>query len=199
MGKIINKQIEDAEKARTELINTLAEKENMTRDLRVRVKELEEKKMNSDSIEEIKKELDYWREGAGTLRNKVKSLESAIQDWEKHSMIFWQADPTHIFKSNINHTKEDRERFILRLEELIEELRLEVGFLPHEEEMEDSAISTLTESRVLGDLSTTGFLGDTEGMDTTQGHANPEAMDITQEQSAPEPKPQRVDNRKKRR
>ena len=74
-----------------------------------------------------------------------------------------------------------------------------MGFLPNEKEMEDSAISTLTESRVLGDLSTTGCLGDTEGMDTTQEHADPEAMDTTQEQVAPEPKTQRVNNKKKRR
>merc|ERR1711913_31030 len=107
-------------------------------------------KMHSDSIEELKKELHYWSEEAGILRNKVKSLEDTIKDYEKHSMIFWKTDPTHIFKSNVDHTKEDRERFIKNLNELINELTLEAAFLPHEEEMEDSAISTLTESRVQG-------------------------------------------------
>merc|ERR1711874_810490 len=197
--KLVNKQIDDAEKARTELISDLAVNENLRKELTARVKELEEKKMNSESIEEIKKELRYWNEEAGALRNKVKSLEKIIKDWEKHSMIFWKTDPVHIFKSNVDHTKEDRERFIKNLEELINELRLEANFLPQEEEMEDSAISTLTESRVLEDLSTTGGLGDNEGMDTTQGHADPEAMDTTLEQRVPEPKIQRVDGRKKRR
>merc|ERR1711874_90747 len=64
---------------------------------------------------------------------------------------------------------------------------------------EESAISTLTESRVQGDLSTTGGLGDNEGMDTTIGHADPDAMDTSLDKRAPEPKTQRTDSRKKRR
>merc|ERR1711874_554969 len=65
--------------------------------------------------------------------------------------------------------------------------------------MEESAISTLTESRVQGDLSTTGGLGDNEGMDTTIGHADPEVMDTSLDMRNPEPKTQRTDSRKKRR
>merc|ERR1711874_579376 len=47
--------------------------------------------------------------------------------------------------------------------------------------MDESMFSTLTESRVQGDLSTTGGLGDNEGMDTTMGHADPEEMDTSSE------------------
>merc|ERR1711874_2969 len=56
--------------------------------------------------------------------------------------------------------------------------------------MEESTISTLTESRVQEDLSTTGGLGDNEGMDTTAGHADPEEMDTSSE-----PKTQRKKRR----
>merc|ERR1711874_945304 len=59
---------------------------------------------------------------------------------------------------------------------------------------EESNTSTFTESRVQGDLSTTGGLGDNEGMDTTMGHADPEDMDTSFE-----PKTQRTEGRKKRR
>merc|ERR1711874_73307 len=58
----------------------------------------------------------------------------------------------------------------------------------HKLQMEESAISTLTESRVQGDLSTTGGLGDNEGMDTTIGHADPEVMDTSLDMRNPEPK-----------
>merc|ERR1711874_888874 len=56
--------------------------------------------------------------------------------------------------------------------------------------MDESMFSTLTESRVQGDLSTTGGLGDNEGMDTTMGHADPEEMDTSSE-----PKTQRKKRR----
>merc|ERR1711874_767300 len=56
--------------------------------------------------------------------------------------------------------------------------------------MDESMFSTLTESRVQGDLSTTGGLGDNEGMDTTIGHADPEEMDTSSE-----PKTQRKKRR----
>merc|ERR1711913_260449 len=115
------------------------------------------------------------------------------------SMIFWKTDPKNIFKSNYEYTKEDRERFINDLKELIQELSIEAEYLPHGMGMEESAISTLTESRVQGDLSTTGGLGDNEGMDTTIGHADPDAMDTSLDKRAPEPKTQRTDSRKKRR
>merc|ERR1711874_635200 len=57
-------------------------------------------------------------------------------------------------------------------------------------DMDESMFSTLTESRVQEDLSTTGGLGDNEGMDTTVGHADPEEMDTSSE-----PKTQRKKRR----
>merc|ERR1711913_267724 len=61
---------------------------------------------------------------------------------------------------------------------------------PHGMGMDESMFSTLTESRVQEDLSTTGGLGDNEGMDTTMGHADPEEMDTSSE-----PKTQRKKRR----
>merc|ERR1711874_555054 len=106
--------------------------------------------------------------------------------------IFWKTDPKNIFKSNYEYTKEDRERFIGELKELIQELSIEAEYLPRGMDMDESMFSTLTESRVQEDLSTTGGLGDNEGMDTTVGHADPEEMDTSSE-----PKTQRKKRRMK--
>merc|ERR1711874_949417 len=154
------------------------------------VKALEKDKKDREPSDELKNELNYWRDEAGKLRNKVCDLENIIINFEKHSMIFWKTDPKNIFKSNYEYTKEDRERFINELKELIQELSIEAEYLPHGMDMDESMFSTLTESRVQEDLSTTGGLGDNEGMDTTMGHADPEDMDTSSE-----PKTQRKKRR----
>merc|ERR1711874_910917 len=188
--KKIRAQLDEVERTRTDLIRDLAASDNKRRELDAKVKSLEKNKKNNDSTDELKNELKYWNEEAGKLRNKIKDLESIIINYEKHSMIFWKTDPKHIFKSNYEYTKEDRERFINDLKELIQELSIEAKYLPHGMDMEESMISTLTESRVQEDLSTTGGLGDNEGMDTTMGHADPEDMDTSLE-----PKTQRKKRR----
>merc|ERR1711874_537384 len=181
MGKEIRAQLDEAERTRTDLIRDLASSDNNRRELDAKVKSLEKNKKNNDSTDELKNELKYWNEEAGKLRNKIKDLENIITNYEKHSMIFWKTDPKNIFKSNYEYTKEDRERFINDLKELIQELSIEAEYLPHGMGMDESMFSILTESRVQEDLSTTGGLGDNEGMDTTMGHADPEEMDTSSE------------------
>merc|ERR1711874_883473 len=188
--KEIRAQLDEVERTRTDLIRDLAASDNKRRELDAKVKSLEKNMKNNEYTDELKNELKYWNEEAGKLRNKIKDLENIITNYEKHSMIFWKTDPKHIFKSDYDHTKEDRERFIKNLNELIQELTIEAEFLPHGMDMEESTISILTESRVQGDLSTTGGLDDNEDMDTTMGHADPEDMDTSLE-----PKTQRKKRR----
>merc|ERR1711874_602 len=188
--KEIRAQLDELERNKADLIRDLAASDNKRRELDTKVKALEKDKKDNEPSDELKNELKYWREEAGKLRNKIKDLENIIIDYEKHSMIFWKTDPKSIFKSNYEYTKEDRERFINDLKELIQELSIEAEYLPHGMDMDESMFSTLTESRVQEDLSTTGGLGDNEGMDTTMGHADPEDMDTSSE-----PKTQRKKRR----
>merc|ERR1711874_754010 len=190
MGKEIRTQLDEVERNKADLIRDLAASDNKRRELDTKVKALEKDKKDNEPSEELKNELKYWREEAGKLRNKIKDLENIIIDYVKHSMIFWKTDPKSIFKSNYEYTKEDRERFINDLKELIQELSIEAEYLPHGMGMDESMFSILTESRVQEDLSTTGGLGDNEGMDTTMGHADPEEMDTSSE-----PKTQRKKRR----
>merc|ERR1711874_834422 len=52
---------------------------------------------------------------------------------------------------------------------------------------DDSLFSSTSDSRAQEDLSTTGCLGDTEGMDSTTVHADPDQVELT---SSTEPWPQ---------
>merc|ERR1711913_161435 len=152
--KEIRAQLDELERNRADLIRDLAASDNKRRELDTKVKALEKDKKDNEPSEELKNKLKYWREEAGKLRNKIKNLENIITDYEKHSMIFWKTDPKNIFKSNYEYTKEDRERFINDLKELIQELSIEAEYLPHGMDMDESVFSTLTESRVQEDLST---------------------------------------------
>merc|ERR1711874_470048 len=62
---------------------------------------------------------------------------------------------------------------------------------------DDSMFSTLSETRVHGDLSTTGGLGDNEGMDSTIAHADPDPEEMLSS-SEPWPEPRTQRNKRRR-
>merc|ERR1711874_625189 len=128
------------------IIRDLADSENIRKELVIRVGMLEKDKKEREPSDEMRNELNYWKDEAGKLRNKLNNLDNLTTQ---------ETSPTETFMG-----------------------------------MDESMFSTLTESRVQEDLSTTGGLGDNEGMDTTMGHADPDEMDTSSE-----PKTQRKKRR----
>merc|ERR1711874_486524 len=100
--------------------------------------------------------------------------------------FFWEKDPKSIFVSGKKNTKEDRDIFIGKLEKMLKELKLEND--TSEPMLCDADMSTYSESSLFIDsgirenLSTTGALGDSEGMDTT--------METSQDEDMADPKEQ---------
>merc|ERR1711874_935400 len=92
-------------------------------------------------------------------------------------------------EEELKYWKEEADRLRNRLNSLENPTTQETS--PTETFMggDDSMFSTLSESRVHGDLSTTGGLGDNEGMDSTIAHADPEEM-VTSSEPWPEPRTQ---------
>merc|ERR1711874_582385 len=144
--KDIRAQLDEVERNKAGLIRDLAASENIRKELVTKVKALEKDKKEREPSDELKNELNYWKDEAGKLRNKLSNLENLTTQ---------ETSPIETFM-----------------------------------DMDESMFSTLTESRVQEDLSTTGGLGGNEGMDTTVGHADPEEMDTSSE-----PKTQRKKRR----
>merc|ERR1711874_134291 len=144
--KDMRSQLDEAIIDKAAIIRDLADSENIRKELVIKVGILEKDKKEREPSDEMKNELNYWKDKAGKLRNKLNSLDNLTTQ---------ETSPTETFMG-----------------------------------MDESMFSTLTESRVQEDLSTTGGLGDNEGMDTTMGHADPDEMDTSSE-----PKTQRKKRR----
>ena len=130
--KDMRSKLDEAIIDKAAIVRDLADSENVRRELVIKVGMLEKDMKEKEPSDDMRNELNYWKDEAGRLRNKLNSLENPTTQ---------ETSPTETFMG-----------------------------------MDESMFSTLTESRVQGDLSTTGGLGDNEGMDTTMGHADPEEM-----------------------
>ena len=146
-----DKQKNEAQNARLELVKLLADKDNMIRNLKDVVRKLEDGSVNEISLIARQKMIDAQRKEIDQLKDENKKKEMDLKDWEQHCILFWQKDPKNIFRSETKYTKEDKTSFIDKLEKMLRNLRIEV------EEGEpmncgenESSLSTLSDSGVMG-------------------------------------------------
>merc|ERR1711874_290843 len=125
-----------------------------------------------------------------------RKLAKEVTGWREQCTFFWEKDPKSLFVAGKKDTREDRVEFRGKLEKMLRELKIEDD--KHETMLSDvnksssSDNSSLVDSGIRDNFSTTGALGDSEGMDTTMETT----METSLDEAIESPREQRKNNKR---
>merc|ERR1711874_690151 len=183
------------EKGKRELI----EKDIATKDAEIK----KQRKVYGDKMNDMRAKLDDARADEAASVNKLaisevarKELVTRLNLKEKEIKEIKEKASTEE-NEELTYWKEEVDRLRIKLNNLEKPTTQETS--PRETFMggDESLFSTMSESRVQEDLSTTGGLGDNEGMDSTIAHADPDHEEmISSSDPWTQPKTQRSKRRR---
>merc|ERR1711874_681570 len=206
--KVNEKKVDEKEKERLDQIQIVVNKEGVIRELKEAtqkkdreikaltesVNKLENGKVSEIALKARQNVIEAQKVEINTLTADKKQLEKEVKGWKKQCAFFWEKDPKSVFVAGKKDTKEDRDIFIGKLEKMLKELKLEnensEPMLCDADMSAYSESSSFIDSGIRDNFSTTGALGDSEGMDTT--------METSQDVGIESPKKQRNNNKRRK-
>ena len=154
------------------LKDSMKEIERSSNDLRARVKSLKEEREGAKAMMAQKDTIEDQRKEIVTLKEEKRMMKIKLDKWDKMCSLFWNEDPKQALNPEKEYTVEDKKNFMVKLEEMLRNLRIEVEAeegTNKENEMSMMEDSTLTDSGIRGSFSSTGALGDCDTLDLTTG------------------------------
>ena len=87
------------------VVKILAEKEKVVRDLKDMVRKLEDRKVDETSLAEKQKQIDSQKKRIRELEDDIIEKKKELKAWSQHCILFWNKDPSSIFKSKTKNTR----------------------------------------------------------------------------------------------